>query len=256
VRVPELRFLGRAAPLPRRHLMELRRDRGRIASAVFSTLLFNAMLAGLPAAMIVRLPPAVDARLVGWMLAGLVLLVPILSTGHAGLDFRRDLDRMAALRALPASAMTVAVGQLFAPALLLSVAQAACLAVIAAVTRAVPLLPAVAAVVTLVPLVWTMVAVDNTVFLLLPHRPRTRGSPAGVQVAARSYLIAIVKLIAIALALVGAAVAAWGTWALTRGMLPAVAVAATVVLAATAWVWTWLAARAFAAFDVTRDVPA
>ncbi|HET6763968.1 MAG TPA: hypothetical protein VFH27_09850 [Longimicrobiaceae bacterium] len=256
VRVPELRFLGRAAPIARRQLAELRRDRGRMAVAIATTLLLNALMAGGPAALVAGQVSALEPRTAGWALASLVLLVPILTTGHLGLDFRRDLDRMVALRALPVAPMTVATGQIFAPVLLLCIAQAACLAVIAAVTRAVTPVAALGTLLALVPLVWTAVAVDNTVFLLLPHRPRPTGSPAGIQIAARGYLIAIVKLIAITLALLGAGIAGYVVWLMAGGALAIVAVAATVILAATAWVWTWLAARAFAAFDVTRDVPA
>jgi len=163
---------------------------------------------------------------------------------------------MVVLRALPVAPMTVTAGQIFSPVLLLCLAQAACLAVIAAVTRAVTPVAAVGTLLALVPLVWTAVAVDNTVFLLLPHRPRPAGSPAGIQIAARSYLIAIVKLIAITVALVGAGVSGYAVWAMTGGVFTAVTITVAIVLAATAWVWTWLASLAFAAFDVTRDVPA
>jgi hypothetical protein len=257
LRLPELAFLGTAAPIARRHLAELRRDRGRMAAAVGGSLFYNALLVAAPAVVAVKSAQA-GQRVEGWA-AGLlatVLLVPVLSTGHVALDFRRDLDRMAALRALPVSPMRLTVGQLFGPAALLCAMQLLALAAVAVALRPLPALAVAAAALTLLPLVWTVVAIDNAVFLVLPYRLRTAGTPGGMAVAARGYLVAIVKLFCVGLCVVATGAAALLAWKVSGASLVAAGVSGIVVMLGAAATFTWLAARAFSGFDVSRDVPA
>jgi hypothetical protein len=220
-------------------------------------LFFNGVIAVGPAFGIVRTAGELGqgAGAAG-LLAVFVLIVPILTTAHLRLDFRRDLDRMAALRALPLSPMAVTVGQLFGPAALLTLTQALCLAVMALLTRVIPTGALVATLLALAPLVWTVVALDNVIFLVMPYRPRASGAPAGMGVMARGYLTALVKFLLVAVTVGAAAAAGYAAWLAAAHSLLAAGGAAAAALTLIAFAATWVVSRAFVAFDVAQDVPA
>ncbi|MDB4949523.1 MAG: hypothetical protein JWM27_2172, partial [Gemmatimonadetes bacterium] len=255
VRVPALAWLGGAAPLARRQLTELWRDRRRMVGALGFSLLLNALVVGLPAVATGASPSGERDPGGSLVLLGLILLVPVLTTAPVSLDFRRDLDRMALLRSLPLSPFTVTVGQVFSPVLVIAATQAACVVGLALSTGTVPPRYTAAALLALPPLVWTVAAVENLVFLLLPVRPIVPGTPRAV-FPARNYLLAIVKVLALGLTMGFAAACAFVLWIATPGWIAAAVAGGIIGLVLSAAAATWAAAWAFTRFDVSRDIPA
>ena len=182
------------------------------------------------------------------------LVLSLMITQHFAFDFRRDLDRMPFLKSLPVSPLAVAAGQLVSATLLFTLMQCGLLATIVLAAGSMP--PALGlAIAVLLPFAnWIVAAIDNALFLLLPYR-LVPDDPGSMPFMGRLMLAMFVKVVALLIIGGGSVTAAfflwkWGERSLLAGTLGAVAVLALAAVALTA-----LVGRAFAAFDVTQDVP-
>ena len=175
-------------------------------------------------------------------------------------DFRRDIDRMAVLRALPINSWAVVVGQLVCPVLVTCLFQAAIVAV-ACIVRPIDVSLAIGAMAVMLPMNVLIFALDNLLFLMYPYRP----TQEGIGVFFRTTLIFTAKgmVFAIALGLTAA-------WAMLAGSLaarwnatfPLVVDARLVIFGGNAMMLAGLAATAtlllitvYRRFDVGQDVP-
>jgi ABC-2 type transport system permease protein len=249
--VPELRFLGPAAPIARRQMFEL----GRGARALWN-LLFTAGIAFFYVIVMPRLMGTDDALLeaLGPTLVVLVIVFPLLASGGFSIDFRRDLERMPYLRSLPLRPMSVAVGEVFTSALLIAVVNLALLAVAAGMSgwRVDPLLAVVAAA-GAAPVAWLAVTLENWLFLLFPTRTQADGGQQNAFMGKQLLKMAFKLLVLALVAAAAGAMAAGGAWIAGR----AGAAAGVVLTVAAACVGaTALLARAYRGFDLTVDSPA
>jgi hypothetical protein len=89
-------------------------------------------------------------------------------------DFRRDLDRLAVMKGLPITPVSVAIGQTLAPVLLATIFQCVVLSV-AASARGLSPHHVVTAMLVMVPLNVLVFALDNLIYLLYPYRLQQEG---------------------------------------------------------------------------------
>jgi hypothetical protein len=200
-----------------------------------------------------------DVRGGGWLIGSTVLgmtvamLTPLLT-----FDFRGDIDRMDLLKALPMSAWRVALGQLLAPTLMLSVVQLFVIGLVQALWGGVEALLAGVALFAL-PFNFLSFGLENLLFLWFPARP-TPAAPGDFQMMGRQTLMMLVKFAALLFVIGPAAVAgvvagALAAWLFdTDPVAPALAVGCVVMTALAAGVVP-LVAVAFRRFDVSRDTP-
>jgi hypothetical protein len=252
VSLPSLPWWGGAGPLAWRQLTTALRSRRPllIFLGVFTLVVVGPRLAASDA--------VEDRPFVGWLLATtllgmtLAVLTPLLT-----FDFRGDLDRMDVLKALPVAPAWLALGQLFAPVLLLSLVQVAVVALAQLLWGGVGALLIGVALYAL-PFNFLSLGVENLLFLWFPVRLQP-AAPGDFQMMGRQTLMMAIKFAALGLALgpaVGVGVAIYGI-AYAFGVDatgPAVA-AAWLILAGFALGTLPLLARAFRAFDVARDTP-
>ncbi len=181
------------------------------------------------------------------------MLTPLLT-----FDFRGDIDRMEVLKALPLPAWRVALGQLLAPTLILSAVQLTVTALVQLLWGQAEVLLAVVAVFAL-PFNFLSFGLENLMFLWFPARPAP-SAPGDFQMMGRQTLMMAVKLLALAVVLVPAAVAGVVAGALAAALLdldpvpPGLAVGCLVMTGLAAGVVP-LVAQAFRRFDVARDTP-
>lgn len=191
----------------------------------------------------------------GTRLSALAVVLPFLSmllyVGPSSLrcDFRADLDRMEVLKALPLSPWLVALGQLLAPAVLLSLLSWLILGylIVKDETDYLFLIAALA-----VPACFLMIALENLLFLWYPTRLTT--GAGDFRHFGRHMLLGISRLILFMIAIAPVAIAGTVVYFLFGSQLLAGAVAW--LLAAGVCVGGLaLVALAFQRFDVARDVP-
>ena len=89
-------------------------------------------------------------------------------------DFRRDVDRLAVLRALPFDPWATTIGQLATPVIACSVFQLVVL-VAAVLIRPFPVLWIMYAMLLLVPVNALIFSLENLIFMLFPYRPNQEG---------------------------------------------------------------------------------
>lgn len=252
VRIPRFPRLGGAGPLAWRQCLELARNLRGVVSMI--------LVMGVTIGVAVLAPALAEAdperTAFGARLGlGIVVLMSIVLTQNFAFDFRRDVDRMAALKALPLPAVAVASGQLIAATLFTTLLQLVGFALVAVATGAIGMRVLVALALPLPALSWAAVCVDNAIFLLWPYRtvPEDPGDMGfmGRNMVIMALKIGLVAALAIAAALAGGFVARQsGGGALLAGASGAI------FLAATCAPLTRLVSWAFERFDVARDVPA
>jgi len=252
VRLPRFPRLGGAGPLAWRQCLELARNlRGVIAMILVMgvTIAFAVLAPVLGAADPERATLAARVGL------GIVVVMSIVLTQNFAFDFRRDVDRMGALKALPIPAVAVAAGQLVAAALFTTLLQLSGFALLAATTDAFAPRALVALALPLPALSWAAVCIDNAIFLLWPARSVPE-DPGDMGFMGRNMVIMAVKIALVGLLVALAALAA-GFVARQSGGGALVAGAAAAACLGVAYApLTRFVAWAFERFDVSRDVPA
>jgi hypothetical protein len=168
-------------------------------------------------------------------------------------DFRAELDQLSTLKTLPLAPITVAAGQLAAPAIAATLMIWALIAgvLVRNIELGYALLPGLAiapAVVTI------LMACENILFLLYPYRTAASGV-MDVRHMLRGMLAQIAKVTAVGLAIGPGVLLIFGSVHLGLGLFPGVA-AACVVLALECVGLTFVLAWAFDRFDPARDMPA
>jgi hypothetical protein len=195
----------------------------------------------------------------GWFIGSTVLgmtvamLTPLLT-----FDFRGDIDRLDVLKSLPLPPWRVALGQLLAPTLVLSVVQLLVMGLVQALWGGVGLLVTVVAVFAL-PFNFLSFGLENLMFLWFPAR-LTPAAPGDFQMMGRQTLMMVAKFAALLVVVVPAAGAGLLTGVVAAMVFevdpvaPALAVACVVMTGLAAGVVP-LVALAFRRFDVARDTP-
>jgi hypothetical protein len=171
--------------------------------------------------------------------------------GQVRFDFRNDMDAMHWNKTMPAAPWRIVLGQLAAPWLVVTAAQAALAAPVTVLTASAWPLAVLA---VLMPVNLLLLAMENTLCLLFPH-VRKQFRAGDFQAMGRMYLFMLVRLAAVGTGLGAAAGAGLLAGWLTDSVATGVAVAGVVVtveaagmVVATAW--------AFQRFDPSLDTPA
>jgi hypothetical protein len=182
----------------------------------------------------------------------LAVLTPLLT-----FDFRGDIDRMDVLKALPIAPARLALGQLLAPVLLLSVVQVVVVGAVQLLWGGVEILLLLVAVYAL-PFNFLSLGVENLLFLWFPARQHP-AAPGDFQMMGRQTLMMLIKFAALGVVLGPAAAVTLVVYHLAplAGLDPAVPalLAGWLVLAGLSAGLLPLLAHAFRAFDVSRDTP-
>jgi hypothetical protein len=249
VRFPMPRILGDAAPMAWRQCVELIRTP--------RALMLPFVVPGLYMGLFMALP-IIEGRPLGEeMVAGVVALsffVPLLLP-NIGFDFRRDVDRIATLRALPLHPVSVAAGQIFAPALAFVAAQVMVITAASLVADVISLRLVLGCLGVGIPLTWAVVALDNVLFLWMPYRFSTDGAQ-NVQFAGKTMVILAAKMLVLFLMAVLAALASRLTLSLSPGSWMLAGGAASLTLALGCIPLTWAAGALFQGFNLSSDLPA
>jgi hypothetical protein len=192
----------------------------------------------------------------GFALVGVFIAtwIPLLMSENIACDFRRDYDRMPILKSWPVSPLAVATGQIAAAVVFASLIQLAGLAVIAAVSRALPVWLVVAAPLLLPAISWIAISLDNLLFLWMPYR-NVPEDPGDVGFVGRTFALTGLKFLTITILLTGALLVGYVAQIATQSRIVSVAVLLALLTLACV-VATLLVARAYRRFDVSRDVPA
>jgi hypothetical protein len=190
---------------------------------------------------------------VGKIVAGSLLGISLVSLpAMMAFDFRGDLDRMDLLKSLPISAWRLAIGQLLAPVLLLSMIQLGALACIQGLWGEMEaIIPYV--VLAAWPGDFLAFAVDNLMFLWFPSR-QTVATPGDFQLMGRQLVMLLAKFLVLGVPAVVAGVAGGLVLHLSGQHWLAAAVVA-LVLTGFAVPLVPVLAAAFRNFDVSRDMP-
>lgn len=167
-------------------------------------------------------------------------------------DFRSDLAHMENLKLLPIAPWAVAVGQVMAPALALTLLAGILIAALMALSP-LALAPGAAALAFLPSLTFLLVAIENAAFLMFPTS-QTMSTPGDMTMMGRTMVIFTLK--ALAMVLILGAVTGIGGLALIASESWIIAAAvAWVVLTGAALAMIPLVARLFATFDPSVDKP-
>lgn len=215
---------------------------------------------------ILALAPAFNSKTDLGMMQQMVLLVScysflLLPTAFK-FDFRRDLDRMAVLKAIPAKSMTIVWGQVAVPVWLTSLFQLALL-LVAMTINPYPIGYLISAMAILVPCNVFIFGVENLMFLLYPYRV----SEEGLRVFLRTILAFTAKGILMAVGM-GLALATylgsrlfgnwvvngWGLGGIEFVTLTTFSCLATVGLSIIAMATLHALARAFERLDLSTDL--
>ncbi len=188
-------------------------------------------------------------------LAMLILFQSLFLPAIFSYDFRRDYDRMEALKTLPIGSARLVLGQVLTPVLCTSIMQV--LAVVAMMFAGVDTLEAAlvlgAAAFLAAPISLLTVLSDNIVFLISPSRPI---ATPGAQFSGLRMLLNVGKFLLFYLACGIAGVIGAAVYFLAGQQLWLAVIVAWVVLAVFAVCLVPLAALLFRRFDVARERPA
>jgi len=244
-RLPMLPWMGGAGPMGWRQLTNaLRSGRGML------TILFIlAMGAGPVFWMFMRHGEAAAP-----MFTIIGMWITLVLPNMFRFDFRSDAPHMDVLKALPLSASAIAVGQVLAPVVVLSLIDLVLLAVGAAMVES--LRAALLAAMFLVPpLNMLIISVENLLFLLFPSK-QAMVTPGDFQMFGRQFVTLFLKGIAIMIACGAAAGLGAVAYVLSDGNWPLVIAVAWMTLAGAALLTVPLMARAFNKFDPSWDAQA
>jgi Putative ABC exporter len=249
IQLPMLPWWGGVGPALWRQLASAVRFPGR-----FFTLLFLHLGPMLP----MFLGGVAWGGLTAAVSPGAVVVAAILATLSlaasmvTGFDFRSDLDRMDTLKSLPIPTAALVIAEIAVPTLMLTVAQGACLALLAGVHRDTPHLLEV--LLFLPPYNALLVEVEAILFLWFPNRI-VPGSSMDFSMMGRQLLLMFTKLMVVGFT-GGVAV---GIGALCYGFVvpswPLALVLTWLFMAGFVAAMVPLAVTAFQQFDVARDAP-
>jgi hypothetical protein len=248
VGLPMLPWLGGVGPIAWRQLTTALRgaDRLLLLFLIIGAVFLAPMLAGLQKEQGNTL--IIIGSFALWLTLFLTTLLPF--------DFRGDIDRLAALKALPIAAWRLTIGQLLAPVVLMTVVQLAGLTVIALAAPPVEELLPVCLVCALyvLPLNFLLFGLDNLLFLLFPTR--LMASPGDFQALGRNVLFMIAKTLVLFLVAGVAGAVGYVVYLQTEEDWVPAALAAWPVVMLSAAALVPLVAWGFSVFDVSRDTPA
>lgn len=193
------------------------------------------------------------------VVGGIVFYSFLLLPSALMLDFRRDIHRMAVLKSLPISPLTMTLGQLAGPVILCSLFQWLVLT-IACCLSSIVVWQAVLAGFLLVPLNLLIFSIENYIFMLSPYRHNQEG----IDVFLRTILTFTAKGILFAIGL--ALVVGWalGSRWLGAAIAPDSQMVGPSIFGAGIWLMTCLVAtgfifgltRIYHRFDPSQDLPA
>ena len=187
--------------------------------------------------------------------AGMVFAASLLMGDNLAFDFRRDLDRMGVLKALPLSPLAIASGQVAAGTLFVCAIQGIGITAIVLGTGVFPWGSMAWLFLLLPPANWSAIAIDNAIFLLLPYRTVAE-DPGDVSFVGRTMLSIALKLAILCVIGGSGTLAGFAAYRLSGGSLSVAALAAAGLFVCACLPLTRLVAWAFDRFDVARDVPA
>jgi hypothetical protein len=220
---------------------------------VFIVLLFATLLSvGAPVVATLASGRGANPQL-SWVFVSLGLVMSVMMGHTVAFDFRADLDRLELLKTLPLASWQVALAEILAPTILLSLYQIAFASVVFAIFGEIGWL--VAAVVVLSwPVNLLLVGVENGIFLLFPTR-MAPAAPGDFSQAFRQMFTMLAKALALALGLGTAAISGALVYRLTHGSLGLALAAACVPASIVSLAPIPFVAWAFERFDVSRDLP-
>jgi hypothetical protein len=252
-RLPRFPRLRGAGPLAWRQCMDVIRNPRGVVLVLLVVMSGAGGVVLLPhlGADTAKLPPAMLPA-IG---VGMVFMASLMSGDNLAFDFRRDLDRMDVLKALPISPFAIAAGQIAAATLFVCGIQLVGIVAIALGTGVYPPASALWFLLLLPPANWSAIAIDNAFFLLMPYRTVT-DDPGDVGFMGRMMLSIVLKFGIVATLLGVAGGFAFAAHRLSGGSLSAAALAALGLFVAACVPLTQLVAWTFRRFDVARDTPA
>ena len=251
-RVPHFPRLSGAGPIAWRQCMEaVRNPRG--ALLVLFVALMGAAVVGLTS-FLGRGPDDTPPLLLPSLSLSMIFASTLLTGDNLAFDFRRDLDRMPMLKALPVSSLAICAGQVAAATLFVTAIQAVGVVIVIAVADVFELATMLWLVVLLPLANWSAIAIENALFLAIPYRTVAE-DPADVAFVGRLMLSMVLKVTTIAAVAGSGAAFGWLAGSFL-GSFALGALAAGVWLAAACVPLTLLVAHAFDRFDVARDIPA
>ncbi len=241
--LPPFPWAGGAGPIAWRQITAaLRGSRGLLL-----VLLFGGLVVG-PGVLLGRSHR--DAT--GPIVTGLAWLTVFLSS-TLKFDFRGDVDQMENLKALPIRPAAVALGQLAAPTLLMTVVHAVLL-VTAAILSPASRHYLIAAVFLSLPLNGLLFSVENLTFLLFPSRMAT-ASPGDLQNFGRQAVLFFLKIVILIAAAGIATVCAGALWMMIGFKLIPLAIVAWIVLMLEVAALIPAMAFAFMRYDPSANTP-
>lgn len=252
--LPAFPRAGGAGPLAWRQCLEMTRNLRGVLMVGFMMFVWLGMFFLLPG--IIEDKVGGDAQKTDLSTFGLVIAFTMTSmmTMHFPFDFRRDLDRMSRLKALPLRSIALVAGQIFPTALLLFIWQALGLVVITVANPGVEPMQFLTLLCLLPLLNWLVSATDNATFLLFPYRLAVK-DPGNLPFMGRIMLVMTVKSLILGILFAAAALAGFLLWRyVAEEWLLVLAGSGTILLIACIPVTLW-AAAAFEEFDVAKDVP-
>jgi hypothetical protein len=243
--LPRPRWLGGAGPVIWRQATTAARS----AKGLLLVMLLIAIATG------PLLASIADSIQVSTSIVPALVWATVLLSGLMKFDFRGDLDHFDSLKALPIPPAAIAVGQLAAPTLILTLFHVIMLVGVSLVAgpegRGVLLTTAALA----LPFNALLMASDNLIFLLFPARPAA-ASPGDFQMLGRQAAQLIMKGLAVMVGCLVAFGIAIPVYILAGGSLIVLALLAGTILAGEAAALVPLVARAFERFDPSTDMPA
>ncbi|QEG39755.1 hypothetical protein [Roseimaritima ulvae] len=243
-RLRALPFWGGIGPLMARQLVTLRRYR----LMVFVSLAIPGLLSLLPLML-----GGMGTGTVLDVIGGLAFYTLLLAPPALKMDFRRDIEIMLPLAAMPMRPLLMMIGQIAVPVLITIVFQCTVVA-IALVFRPVSIMQAAFWLGTLAGTAVFAFALENALFLAFPHRLKQEG----IEMFVRAKLAFIGKGCLWALATVVLL-----AWALLCARtfehplrMPVLAMGILVLVWSAAAGALWIAARTWKRFDLSSDLPA
>ena len=244
VRVPQLPRWKGIGPIARRQLLAALR--GRLIRPLFSFSLAGGILLGYG----IRILAGPDVSgVLKWAPLGIMLYVTLILTTHLRYDFRSEIDCLDRLKTLPLASLSISIGELFVPTVVVTLSQLIFYAAFALGIGSIPFNPLLGFM--LFSLNGLVLSVENSFFLVFPSRnamPQiTDPSEFG-----RMMFVTLVK--GAVLLLMCAFAAGSGTLVyFLSGSVPAALLAGWIVLTLCMAAFVMLVAQAFKQLDPSVD---